>query len=81
MIKITAGRRGYTLRLQVQDADLFRLLIDALKRRIPRFARRYDANERCWHISEEATSDLQKWLNSASRSYGVEVLWVAPEDQ
>ena len=68
MIKITASRRGYTLRFLVSDSDLFRQLIVALKRHIPRFARRYDANEKCWLISEEATSDLHKWLNSASKS-------------
>jgi hypothetical protein len=71
---------GGELRLRGGDAELFRLLVVDLKRRVPAFARRYDSNERCWRVKAEAVSDLEGWLNAARGRYNVEVVWEPPDD-
>ncbi|MCA1634487.1 MAG: hypothetical protein LC802_12535 [Acidobacteria bacterium] len=80
-IRITASSVGYALRLHVQDAEVFKGLVGALKRQVPPFARRFDRYEKCWHVKAEATADLKAWLDGATRRYKVEVVWERPEGE
>ncbi len=73
-IHITPSSAGYKVRLQIQDAEVFKGLVGALKRHVPSFARRYDYYERCWNVEAEATADLTEWLSVAKRRYNVEVV-------
>ncbi len=79
-IHIAPSPGGYALRLRVQDAEVFKGLVGALKRLIPSFARRFDAYEKCWHVDAQATSDFQQWLSLTKRRYHVEVVWEPPAD-
>jgi hypothetical protein len=79
-IHVSPGEGGYELRLRGGDAEVFRQLVGAFKRRVPAFARRYDSNERCWRVKAEAVSDLEGWLNAARGRYNVEVVWEPPDD-
>jgi hypothetical protein len=77
-IHITPSSVGYKVRLQIQDAEVFKGLVGALKRHVPSFARRFDSYERCWYVEAEATADLKEWLSVAKRRYNVEVVWESP---
>ena len=80
-IRISASAVGYALRLHVKDAEVFKGLVGALKRQVPSFARRFDSDEKCWHVKAEATADLKEWLNVVTRRYKVEVVWEPPEEE
>ena len=80
-IRISASAAGYALRLQIQDAEVFKGLVGALKRQVPSFARRFDSYEKCWFVKAEATADLKEWLNGVTRRYKVEVVWEPPEEE
>ncbi len=80
-IHITPSSAGYKVRLQIQDAEVFKGLVGALKRQVPSFARRFDGYEKCWHVKAEATADLKEWLDGATRRYKVEVVWERTEEE
>ena len=77
-IHLSPSEDGYELRLHGDDSEVFRQLVGGLKRSVPAFARRYDANERCWRVKAEAASDLEGWLDAARRRYNVDVVWEPP---
>ncbi len=80
VIRITPSPAGYALRLNVTDAEVFKGLVGALKRKVPSFARRFDSHEKCWYVEFEATADLKEWLGVAERRYNVEVEWEGPDE-
>ena len=80
-IHIAPRAGGYALRLHIQEGEIFKQLIGALKRLVPRFARRFDAGERCWYVDAEATADLEEWLSLAEKRYNVSIVWEPPEEE
>jgi hypothetical protein len=72
-ITITASQATFEVRVKSVDQDVFFLVINDLKQRVPAYLRTYNATRRVWLIKRDAAHYLREWIEQARETFSATV--------
>ncbi len=72
-ITILDHESTYEVRVRAADQDIFYLVINDLKMRIPPHLRSFNSAWRSWFIKVEATTQLTRWVEQARETFSATV--------